>query len=191
MQCYGSRKIMFVNKTCLIAKYTYTIFNVLWYGSRIVPGKKIFYLAAATYYVAAATKFIWRPPLIFCSGRHLIIYRPLLNLCGGRHLILSRGRHLLSGGRHLIIWCRHLVIWRPPLNYRFLDETKFGWYFSMTAVLWPKYSRYSVKHFIIFSMMEHITTAALYFHMGFSCREILCLLAVNHWNVMSRIKKGC
>ena len=25
------------------------------YGSRMVPGKKIFYLAAATYYMAAAT----------------------------------------------------------------------------------------------------------------------------------------
>ena len=38
-------------------------------------------------------------------------------------------------------------------------------------------------------MMEPNTAAALYFHMGFSYKEILCSLAVNHWNVMSRIKK--
>ena len=57
----------------------------------------------------------------------------------------------------------------------------------MTAVLRPKYCRYGVKHYIIFSMMELNTAAAVYFHMGFSYKGILCSLAVN--NVMSRIKK--
>ena len=37
--------------------------------------------------------------------------------------------------------------------------------------------------------MEMNTVEALYFHMGFSYKEILCLLVVNHWNVKSRIKK--
>ena len=98
----------------------------------------------------------------------------------GKKNILSSGRHLLSGGRHLIIWRPPLIIWRPPLNYRFLNETKFGLYFSKTAVLWPKYCRYGVKHYVIFSMMELNTAAALYFHMGFSYKENLCSLAVNH-----------
>ena len=43
----------------------------VFYGSRMVPGKKIFYLAATTYYVAAATEL--------CGGRYLIICRPPLN----------------------------------------------------------------------------------------------------------------
>ena len=43
----------------------------------------------------------------------------------------------------------------------------------MTAVIWPKYCRYGVKHYIIFSVMELNTAAALYFHMGFPYKEIL------------------
>ena len=38
-------------------------------------------------------------------------------------------------------------------------------------------------------MIELNTAAALYFHMGFSYKEILCSLAVNHENVMRRIRK--
>ena len=38
-------------------------------------------------------------------------------------------------------------------------------------------------------MIELDTAAALHFHMGFSYKEILCTLAVNHRNVMRRIKK--
>ena len=38
-------------------------------------------------------------------------------------------------------------------------------------------------------MMELNTAAALYFHMGFSYKGILCSLAVNYWNVVNRIKK--
>ena len=43
----------------------------------------------------------------------------------------------------------------------------------MTAVIWPIYCRYGVKHYIIFSMMELNTAAALYFYMGFPYKEIL------------------
>ena len=71
-----------------------------------------------------------------------------------RKNILSGGRHLLCGGRHLLSGGRHLVIWRPPLNYKFLE-----------------YCRYGVKHYIIFSMMEINTAAALYFHMGFLTKK--------------------
>ena len=44
---------------CVRRKLAHTFKSVtmtsLSYGSRMVPGKKIFYLAAATYYVATAT----------------------------------------------------------------------------------------------------------------------------------------
>ena len=43
----------------------------------------------------------------------------------------------------------------------------------MAPVISPKYCRYSVKHYIIFSIMELNTTATLYFHMGFPYKEIV------------------